>query len=142
MPRSFLTGLYGFFLPDPKSAKLVFSFAKGGHPPPIHFDAGSGKSRFIKTKGTLIGEFPHIKIEEKKVELNIGDRLFLYTDGFPETFNGEKKMLGFDEILNVVDKSHDPDLSNSMDKILARIDIFREGEPLSDDIALIGFEVI
>jgi len=75
--------------------------------------------------------------------LSAGDRLFLYTDGIPETINGKREMIGFDEgLLALFDRARRDSLSDTLDTILEEIHRFRGAQPLQDDITLIGFEVV
>ena len=38
---------------------------------------------------------------EKEVTLSAGDTLLLMSDGFPELFNGQKEILGYDTAKNI-----------------------------------------
>lgn len=141
MPHSFLTALYGFFHYNEQEKKMNFTFSRGGHPLPIVYEARSKKATFVQCGGRVIGEFDDINAKEVKIELNRGDRLFLYTDGIPEAMNESDRCFGFDPMLDLIKKCHQKDLRKTLYQVIRKINEFRGRNPLSDDIILIGVEV-
>jgi PAS domain S-box-containing protein len=140
MPLSFLTAVYGVF-GSREGGGADFTFSSAGHPHPILFRAGSGKADFVNCKGTLIGMFDDLEFREKQIILGKGDRLFLYTDGIPETMNENNEIFGFDSLTGLVMRAHDSSLSATLDNIMDEINRFKGNAALSDDIILLGFEV-
>jgi Stage II sporulation protein E (SpoIIE) len=55
-----------------------------GHPPAVHFDAGSGRWRITKAHGVVLGVVPDTRSEPEQGVLRPGDALMLYTDGLVE----------------------------------------------------------
>jgi len=142
MPLSFLTAIYGVFRKKADEPGIDFTFSCAGHPPPLLYRAESGTVEFLYSKGTLIGMFDDLKLEETTVRLFRGDRIYLYTDGVPETVNDRNQIWGFENMPDLVLKAHDRLLSLTLDNIMAEIDRFRGDIPLSDDIIIVGFEGI
>ncbi|HEY2576927.1 MAG TPA: PP2C family protein-serine/threonine phosphatase [Streptosporangiaceae bacterium] len=58
--------------------------ASGGHPPAVHFDAGSGSWRITKAHGIVLGVVADTKSVPEYGLLRPGDALMLYTDGMVE----------------------------------------------------------
>jgi len=139
MPLSFLTAVYGLFQPS-KNGGIRYTFANAGHPCPILHRA-SGAIEFVQAKGTLIGMLDHIDCHEKSIELEKGDRLYLYTDGLAETMNPEGKIIEFDGLPDIIRESTRENLSETLDGIIAAVNRFRAGAKFVDDIILIGFEI-
>ena len=48
----------------------------------------------------MIGQFPDAKFTEKISDLNIGDRLIIFTDGIFECVNSNGDMLGLEKALS------------------------------------------
>ncbi len=140
MPSYYLTALYGVFRKHPDS--VTFTFARGGHPYPILCQRGSDNVEFIKSSGKLLGWQENTLFGDVTLTLHPGDRLFLYTDGIPDTVNPEGRMLDTQD--DFIDLFRDPDrltLSGMLDSIIDRTMRFRDGAPIVDDIILIGIEV-
>jgi hypothetical protein len=58
--------------------------ASGGHPPAVHFDAGSGSWRITKAHGIVLGVVEDTRSVPERGLLRPGDALMLYTDGLVE----------------------------------------------------------
>lgn len=142
MPHYFVTAIYGYFTQPRHDGTVQFTFSKGGHPNPIIRWTSSGKVDMLRCRGTILGKFDHASYEEISITLQKGDRIFLYTDGLPEMTNPEKQMLGFNELVNLIDESMKDDLRETLDTILRKADSFRQGAEIEDDIVLIGLEVL
>src|SRR6201999_4348096 len=63
--------------------RFGFTFACGGHPPPVLLDA-SREPRELRCKGTLLGVIEDPELIDSHSELEPGDTLLLYTDGLTE----------------------------------------------------------
>ncbi len=104
--EQFATMVYGIL--DLETSR--FTYANGGHCPPIHFitDDGNveqGKSNdvrieLLETGGMLIGAFDIATFSYDTCQLSQGDVLLLYTDGVTETegrvqndFYGEERLI-------------------------------------------------
>jgi sigma-B regulation protein RsbU (phosphoserine phosphatase) len=64
-------------------------FARGGHPCPVLLRA-DGSVESPETDGCLLGIFENETFADACVELQAGDRMFLFTDGIEVAFTGEK----------------------------------------------------
>jgi sigma-B regulation protein RsbU (phosphoserine phosphatase) len=140
MSNYFLTAIYGYFERTP--AGISFRFANGGHPPLIRYSARTRKAESITGKGSILGIFDVNTFEEKSVTLEKGDRIFLYTDGIPETKNGDNMIIGFDEMPGFIERAYDKNLDTLLDNILLQTALFRGETPIEDDIVLIGCEIL
>ena len=61
-----------------------YEVRSAGHPPAIHFHAGSGRWETLETEGGLLGVFDKDVYEPAVGQLRPGDALMLYTDGLVE----------------------------------------------------------
>lgn len=141
MSSYFITGIYGLFTRHKKTREYVFSYTNGGHPGPIVARKNGDVSLFMG-KSTLIGISDDISFDSTTIRLSQGDRLYLYTDGIPETANRDKDMIGYDEmLLDLFRTTGSEPISEKLDAIMKRICEFREGADMTDDNLIIGFEV-
>ena len=108
-PDLFATMVYGIL--DPKT--LSFTYSNAGHCPPLHLkDTGVHNKRKLGVKGTKLqihqlrtggmvaGSFDFAEFENETVQLECGDTILFYTDGFTEAeretdgaFYGEERLL-------------------------------------------------
>jgi phosphoserine phosphatase RsbU/P len=136
----FITGIYGLFSRSVKTGHAMLSYANGGHPGPI-LVSREGKIKLHSMKSTLIGISNDVSFNSSAITLEPGDRLYLYTDGIPETANRSRTMIGYDyRLLDLFTKSSHLTLSENLDAIMERIDVFRDGSEVTDDLLIIGFE--
>ncbi len=137
---NFVTGIYGILCRESeRSARFVF--ASGGHPPPAVVRTG-GSVDFPYGGGMLMGVQSPLCAKAVAVPLYPGDRLFLYTDGLPETRNENGGMIGFEDgLAEMFASSQAPTLDETHARILDYCDRFRSDTPLSDDITILSFEV-
>ena len=142
MPLSFLTAVYGIFTTSENGYGYNFTFSSSGHPSPVVFRNETREVDFNTCKGTLMGMIKDITAGIKKIQLNKGDRLFLYTDGLPETMNRRKELWGYDRLLELFKMSMKNDLGDSLDSIINELKHFKGDVPFEDDIVLLGFEVV
>ena len=64
---------------------LELTFARAGHPFPMIL-RNDGETELLDPDGGLLGVFPEETFELRTVQLNHGDRLLLYSDGFEVAF--------------------------------------------------------
>lgn len=82
-----------------------FSYVNAGHnSEPILLKTDSTFD-LLNSKGYPIANiFDNVKYDEKKLNLDVGDRLFFYTDGITEAKNEEDEQYGIDRLVNVIKK--------------------------------------
>lgn len=137
----FITGIYGVFTRTDRTGDFLFSYANGGHPGPI-LVGKDGRIKLHSMKSTLIGISNDVSFHVNTIPMGRGDRLFLYTDGIPETANRSRKMIGYDyRLLDLFMKSSNLTLGENLDSIFSKVNAYRDGGEVMDDMLMIGFEV-
>ncbi len=79
----FVTLFYSEY--EPKTRKLTFSNA--AHNPPLLWQAATKSIKRLDTLGMLIGLDAHSHYEDAQVQLESGDTIIYYTDGFTDAAN-------------------------------------------------------
>ena len=79
---TFATALYG----NINYRTLKLTFARGGHPDPILLTR-DGELKILESEGALLGIFPDDVYQQSAVELQPGDRVFIYSDGVEIAFS-------------------------------------------------------
>src|SRR6266487_3513183 len=80
-----------------------FVLHSAGHPPAVHFDAGSGSWRITQAKGIVLGVVGDLRCTPECGTLKPGDALLLYTDGLVEA-PGRDIDVGIDRLLGEADR--------------------------------------
>jgi phosphoserine phosphatase RsbU/P len=78
---TFATAIYGVI----DTEHLTVGFARGGHPHPMLMKT-DGTVRAIECDGGLLGVFAGEPYEQHSIQLEPGDRLFVYSDGVEVAF--------------------------------------------------------
>ncbi len=141
MNCNFITAIYGLIRASDYGKALYFTFSNGGHPGPILYRRSTGDAKLLHASGPLIGVFSDVAWQEVSVALESGDRIFLYTDGIPETRNEKGEIIGFDNMPLLISRTSRKDLGATLDEIINEIHRFKGKIALDDDIIIIGIEI-
>lgn len=110
-----------------------------GHPPVVYVPV-SGEVRLINLEGDILGLFKDVYFGSEVIDVSVGDRFFLYSDGVTES---SKRRVMWSEgakfFAEACANAKDTDISSAPRKIIA--DIFGEDFIPEDDMAILGFEV-
>ena len=90
----FVTLFYGIY--DP--ATNEFTYANGGHNPPLIVHADGSSTVLAMTGGVALGVVPSIQYEQTTVALSPGDTILLYTDGITDATNEEGEFFGLERL--------------------------------------------
>lgn len=80
-----------------------YTLESAGHPPAVHFEAGSGHWRVSTVTGPLLGVFADVSYDRGRGVLGPGDALLLYTDGLVEA-PGRDLEVGLDRLLGSAER--------------------------------------
>ncbi len=83
----FVTLFYGRL--DPATGLLTY--VNAGHNPPLLFRAGQAQPEPLTRTGVAMGLLPYAPYQQRTIQLEPGDWLFLYTDGVTDALNGLKQ---------------------------------------------------
>ncbi len=135
----FITALYGYF--DFAKSGAAFRFAKGGHTPPILYRSADRSAWILTSEGMPVGLSGTALFQEITIDIEPGDRIYVYTDGIIETRNEKGDMIEAEGLMDSIIRSGSMTLEGSLDYIMQDIERFRGPIPVQDDMALIGFEI-
>ena len=126
----FVTLLFGIL--DSESGTLTY--ANAGHCAPYLVRAGAAPRELPLTKGIALGVAPDVPYAEGSIQLEPGDRIFLYTDGVPEAENSREELFEnhrLEEALGAVADRSPEEINRAVVEAVRK---FCGGEPQSDDI--------
>ncbi len=128
----FVTVFYCIF--DPATGTL--RYANGGHNPP-YVRRGDGSIEVLSGAGGLVlGAMPGVEYQNHTLQLRVGDRLVLYTDGVTEAFNHVDEAYGEKRLIAEVQAHGDGSAEALVERICRSVTTFSGTAPQSDDITL------
>lgn len=118
----------------------LFRYACGGHPQPVHQPKGQG-SRFAPGDGLAVGWVEDVEFDEFTLQLESGDRLFLYSDGVPEAMDSDLEQLTNERMLQELDASRDQSLSDQVAHMRSVVDQWCKPKGPLDDVSILSIEI-
>ena len=115
------------------------AYASAGHEPGFLLTA-DGNLRELEPTGTVLGVIPNAEFHTQHVIVNEGDRLFLGTDGLPETFSPDGEMFGRDRLRSVLRKWQYESVETILQKVNEALIAHRQASAPSDDVTILAAE--
>ena len=120
------------------TGKIVASNA--GHEYPVIGRAG-GKYELIKDKhGFVVGGMEGVKYKDYEMQLQPGDKLFVYTDGVPEAANTKNELFGTDRMLDALNKDVYAPVEELLRNVRRAVSEYAEGAEQFDDLTMLAVE--
>ncbi len=136
LDNQYITAFYLIY----DSEHRCIRFTNAGHARPLYFRRASGKILALDTDGLFVGIKDDTEYEEKSLNVQEGDRLFLYTDGITEIKNSEREEFGEKRLARYLLNNADVKGSAFCDSLLAEVRLFTGGQSPNDDIAFLNIE--
>jgi phosphoserine phosphatase RsbU/P len=133
----------GYMAIDLENRELTYSSA--GHPPMLVYRRNNNEISEINVGGIPIGVNPEATYIETKIQLFVGDRLILYTDGVTDVFNLSGEAMGKTRFIDLIKESKNLIADDTIESILTGINRWtgkKEFESHDDDITLIVFDIV
>ena len=118
---------------------LQLTYARAGHPYPILIRLHE-PPRQLETRGSLLGIFEHAEYVQQSVQLQLGDKLLLYSDGAEPFIGNFDDLSGFDFTEEFYEMKDLPiiDMFDRLNTIVQK----KKVDPSEvDDITAVGFEI-
>lgn len=113
--------------------------SNAGHEFPAIMKRG-GDYELLKDKhGMVLGGIPGMSYVEYSIELQPGDRLFVYTDGVAEATDSSNELYGTDRMLEALNQCKSMAPMEQLTFMKARVDEFAGEAPQFDDITMMSF---
>jgi sigma-B regulation protein RsbU (phosphoserine phosphatase) len=122
---------------DITTGKLLY--VNAGHNPPVIFK--DGKYEYLKSRsGFVLAGMEGYKYKLNELQLNEGDKIFLYTDGVTEANNSNNELYGEERLNRFLNENYNLALSELLPSVKRSIDEFVGDAPQFDDITMLIFE--
>jgi phosphoserine phosphatase RsbU/P len=120
---------------------LTLTYARAGHPYPIHIKKGNSQPEQLEVRGSLLGIFEQAEFPQQTIQLEAGDKIVLYSDGVDAYVGNFNNRSGFSyrrEFLEISRMS----VTDMMDAFNALIQAQEIKETEIDDITILGLEIL
>ena len=113
--------------------------ASAGHEyPAICHD---GKFELLKDKhGLVLGAMEESVYRQYEIELEKGDKLFVYTDGVPEATNANEELFGTDRMIEALNNALESEPKDVLKIVRAHVDEFVGAAEQFDDLTMVCLE--
>lgn len=130
-----------YYSPD---SVLCYSYA--GHPPILVRKSGGAwtpppMENDSRPANLPLGAMRHVRYDMARLELNPGDRVFLYTDGVVECEDSQGDFYGEERLLDVLERNAGLKLCDVKQAVFRSLQEHAGGELLQDDRTLMVLEV-
>jgi serine phosphatase RsbU (regulator of sigma subunit) len=132
----YFTMIYGLL--DVCTHRLRFTVA--GHPAPILVREGS-PPKTLDVMGFAIGMIDEAEYDESVIDLQRGDRLYLYSDGLTEEVNAQDEAFGNERLISAIADSQALGLQDTVESLVQKVVAWRGEEHLRDDVSILAVSV-
>ena len=132
----YFTMLYGVL--HVPSGRL--DYASGGHPALVRIPAGGGPPEFHGAEGFPIAFVPEVEYGQQTLQLEPGDRIFLYSDGVPEAMDKDQEPYGDEKMAACLDAGRSGPLTGSVGGLLEAVEAWCQPKGPLDDVTILGVE--
>ncbi len=129
----FVTVFYGIL----STSTGEIEYVNAGHNPPYVL-SGNSINRVDMTGGIILGCIDDFNYSSKKLKLNPGDSLFLFTDGVTEAINRNDEMYGEESLIAFLKEYSSHPIEEVVKESNLSVTRFSDGTPQSDDITLLA----
>ncbi len=114
--------------------------ANAGHEYPALKRAGGGFELFKEKHGFVIGGYEGMRYKEYELQLEPGDKLFVYTDGVPEASNAEGELFGTERMLSALNAHASAPPKEILRGVRKTVDGFVRDAEQFDDLTMLCLE--
>lgn len=130
----FVTAIYALL--DPLTG--IIEYANAGHNLPLLFRGDTQQIEKLAKGGIALGVVEEEKYIRHHLQLDKKDTLLLYTDGVTEAFSASGEQFSESRLINALQENRYSSASELLESLEDLINIFRKGEPPSDDLTMLA----
>ena len=135
----FVTACYLHF--DTVAGSLVVGNA--GHPPLMIWRKRAQKLLKLRPRGRILGLLPDPRFETERLELEVGDRILIYTDGALEAPSADQEIFGEERLAAALRDNQDRDPGQFIEDLIQTLLDWSGGpDKIDDDIALVAADFL
>lgn len=113
------------------------SITSAGMPPALIFRSATKTIEEIRMRALPLGGSSELKYSKREEEFSSGDTLLLMSDGFPELFNKEKELLGYEKAKELFSSYAELNSNQIIERLCKDADNWRGDANQEDDITFV-----
>ncbi len=126
--------------PSLQGMRVLLSNA--GMPSALVFRAQENRIEEVLLKSMPLGTMANFPYEDREIELLRGDALILMSDGFPERFNAQDEVLGYDIAKEACASVAGMSAQEIITHCIQHAETWASGAPLNDDMTFVVVRVV
>lgn len=119
----------------------ILTAVNAGHEYPVLKRANGSFELFKDKHGLVLAAMEGVRYKEYVIELEKGDRLFVYTDGVPESTSVQQELFGTDRMITVLNQLSGESPEAMLHGIKKELDSFAGEAPQFDDITMLVLQI-
>ncbi|MBQ7488176.1 MAG: serine/threonine-protein phosphatase, partial [Clostridia bacterium] len=116
----------------------IMQCANAGHEYPFLMRAGGDFELFKDKHGLALAAMEGLRYKEYELQLNPGDRLFVYTDGVPEAINEKVDQYGTDRMAEILNRVKHEKICDMLPAVRQSVADFAGTAEQFDDITMLS----
>ncbi len=140
MPRgSFITMFYAIYDANDKT----LTYTQAGHPEGYLIRSASNEVITLTSQSPLVGAFSSdsVNYTESRIQLEVGDKVLLYTDAILELWNSEEVMLKKEDFTSFLSNNSHQSINDLLQSIKSFGLSYSGQTTFKDDFTMVGFEI-
>lgn len=120
-----------------------FRYVNAGHEMPFIYRKDGGYEAYKIRPGFVLAGMENVRYKEQKLQLNVGDKIFQYTDGVTEATDKDNQLYGMDRLSKVLNQQCiDSNPKQTLENVKTDIDAFVGDNDQFDDITMLCLEYV
>jgi hypothetical protein len=115
----------------------TLTLSAAGMPPALHYRAATRSVEEITSEAPPAGQMKSARYADVSVPFETGDRLVLFSDGFPECIDPEGAQLGYDAAREAFARAAPQSPKEIVEALFASADAWAKGRPYEDDVSFL-----
>lgn len=115
-------------------------YVNAGHEIPYICRKNKNFEPYKVKAGFVLAGMKQMQYKEGSIQLEAGDRLFLYTDGVPEATNANNELYGSERLCQCLNQNKDTTPEVLLKRVKGDVDLFAGDVPQFDDITMLCLE--
>ena len=134
----FVTAVYGVLSIESGE----FTYANAGHNPPVWMSKAGKRLTLLHRTGAALGIIEDLQMEQRTIQLDLDDILFLYTDGLTEAFSPDDDTFGDKRLQKALKLVQTSSARKVLDALEASVNQFMDPLPAADDLTMLALKRI
>lgn len=119
------------------------TYCNAAHQPAIYYNARKENFTYLDSEGLFLGALPEASesYRQQNIQLNSGDRIYMYTDGIVESTDPDDRVFGSQRLIEVLEQFKNEPLDTVHRQIKEVMFEFTKTRVAQDDITMVSMEL-